>query len=174
MNIRLLISGIFFTAAALLTTCCFAQDAGERTWSDSTGKFTIVGSLVEVKGADVFIKTTDGKTMKIPIARLSKSDQDYLSPSSSPFEEIATQLCLLNLHRLHRLRLAPTKLLATLPPMTGQVIYRSIGTEYLRWMQALALLGLLRFHRRMSYPKNSNACPLLRKCTSSRIFTNLH
>ncbi len=68
-----------------------AQNNAQRTWSDSTGKFTIIGSLIEVKDGDAYLKTADGKTMKIPVARLSKADQELLNPSANPFEELPAE-----------------------------------------------------------------------------------
>lgn len=48
---------------------------GERTWQDSTGKFKIVGTFEKVQGSMVLLKNPQGKTVRIPKARLSKDDQ---------------------------------------------------------------------------------------------------
>lgn len=48
---------------------------GERTWTDSTGKFKIVGTFSKVDGALVILKKPDGALTRIPTARLSKDDQ---------------------------------------------------------------------------------------------------
>jgi SLA1 homology domain 1, SHD1 len=69
-------------------TVGFAQLDEEREWSDSTGKFKIVAKLVEVKDGFAYLKTSSGKTTKIPVARLSKADQQLLDSSDSPFEMI--------------------------------------------------------------------------------------
>jgi hypothetical protein len=61
-----------------------------REWSDSTGKFKIVASLVEVKNGEVYLKTRDGKPAKVAIARLSKVDRDYLDSDANPFQELSS------------------------------------------------------------------------------------
>jgi hypothetical protein len=43
---------------------------------------------MEVKEGSVFLKTTEGKTVKIPVERLSKPDQEFLKVGASPFEEV--------------------------------------------------------------------------------------
>lgn len=60
-----------------------------RQWSDSTGRFKIQATLVEMRDDNVYLKTGDGKTMKIPISRLSAADQEFLKAGSNPFEEVA-------------------------------------------------------------------------------------
>lgn len=56
---------------------------GERTWTDSTGKFKIVGTFVEVKGTLVMIKKADGKLTQLPKNRLSKDDQKIVDKLTS-------------------------------------------------------------------------------------------
>ena len=55
-------------AITMLVLCggVFAQDAAVREWSDSTGRFKVRASLMEQRDGDVYIKSIDGKTMKIP------------------------------------------------------------------------------------------------------------
>lgn len=56
---------------------------GVRTWTDSTGKFKIVGTFVEVKGTLVMIKKEDGKLSRLPKSRLSKEDQKIVDKLTS-------------------------------------------------------------------------------------------
>ncbi len=77
-------------AITMLVLCggVFAQDAAVREWSDSTGRFKVRASLMEQRDGDVYIKSIDGKTMKIPISRLCAADQEFLKGGSNPFEEV--------------------------------------------------------------------------------------
>jgi hypothetical protein len=85
------------TLAALLTTlwlvwlpdsAALAQLEGSREWTDSTGRFKIVGEFVEIQDGVVFIRNPEGKTVKIPLNRLSKPDQQLLEDSENPFEAV--------------------------------------------------------------------------------------
>lgn len=49
-----------------------------RTWSDSSGRFTIEAALVEVREGQASLRRADGQTIRIPLARLSPADQDLL------------------------------------------------------------------------------------------------
>lgn len=49
-----------------------------RTWSDSSGKFTIEAALVEVRDGQASLRRADGQTIRIPMARLSAADQELL------------------------------------------------------------------------------------------------
>jgi hypothetical protein len=48
---------------------------GKRTWTDSTGKYTIEGVLYGVEGSNVKIERADGKIVTMPIDKLSAADQ---------------------------------------------------------------------------------------------------
>jgi hypothetical protein len=63
----------------LIASLCPSTNAHARKWSDATGKYSVEGELVEVKGKDVVLKKTDGKTITLPISKLSKEDQDFLA-----------------------------------------------------------------------------------------------
>lgn len=58
----------------------------DRQWSDATGKFRVTARLLEVKDGVAFLQTVDGRTLKVPVDRLSQADQDFLDSSSNPFE----------------------------------------------------------------------------------------
>ncbi len=59
-----------------------------REWSDATGRFKISAKLVEIKDNVAYLENEQGKTLKIPVDRLSKSDQDYLASAKNPFEMV--------------------------------------------------------------------------------------
>lgn len=55
-----------------------AANAGEtRAWTDTTGKFSVEAELVSLSEDTVVLRRTSGKEVKVPLARLSKSDRDY-------------------------------------------------------------------------------------------------
>jgi hypothetical protein len=70
------------------TACAQSDDA--REWIDSTGTHKIVASLIEVNDGVAFLKSKDGKTLKIPLTRLSQADQEFLKGGNNPFEEVNT------------------------------------------------------------------------------------
>ena len=50
-------------------------EEGRRTWTDSTGKHEVVARFVELDGTTVVLRRNDGKTVRVPLARLSDADQ---------------------------------------------------------------------------------------------------
>ncbi len=60
-----------------------------RTWTDSTGKFQVTATLIEVKDGAVFLQSANGKTLKIPVERLCEADQKFLTADENPFEMVA-------------------------------------------------------------------------------------
>jgi len=62
-----------------------AADAGDaeamptRTWKDVTGMFSLEAQFAGVKEGKVFLKKADGKIVPIPLDRLSKEDQDFVT-----------------------------------------------------------------------------------------------
>ena len=68
-------------------------DRGYRTWADDTGTFAIIAKYVDTDGDKVCLRRKkDGKTIKVPLSRLSKGDKKVArrlkeSPqASNPFE----------------------------------------------------------------------------------------
>jgi thiol-disulfide isomerase/thioredoxin len=55
-----------------------------RTWSDSSGKFSVKASLVAVEDGQVILKTPQGKEIKLSVDRLSQKDKDYIERTSNP------------------------------------------------------------------------------------------
>jgi S1-C subfamily serine protease len=49
-----------------------------RTWTDTTGKFSIDAKLVEISGSEVVLEGRDGKRKPVPIGKLSKEDLRFL------------------------------------------------------------------------------------------------
>jgi hypothetical protein len=52
-----------------------------RNWADKTGKFSIDAQLVAVVDEKVILKRRDGSILTVPMASLSKADQDFLKQS---------------------------------------------------------------------------------------------
>lgn len=69
-----------------------AAAAASRTWTDSSGKFKIEASFAGQEGDSVLLTKTDGKTIKLALAKLSKEDQDHVAglkakpPMANPFD----------------------------------------------------------------------------------------
>ena len=84
---RLWYPAAFMLFAAIFPASLFAQN-GIREWSDLTGKHKIKGRLVEVRDGVVYLKTSEGKSVNVPLTRLSEADQDFLKNNSdNPFQE---------------------------------------------------------------------------------------
>lgn len=84
---KILIPTVFLVLASIASLAS-AQLAEPREWSDSTGGHKIKATFVEVKDGNVFLKTTQGKTIKIPLARLSQADQELVKGGDNPFQEV--------------------------------------------------------------------------------------
>jgi hypothetical protein len=48
-----------------------------RRWIDASGAYATVGALVAVRGAAVEIRTAGGRSIVVPLARLSDYDRSY-------------------------------------------------------------------------------------------------
>lgn len=76
-------STIFAVAlmAGLVTSSLVAQ---QRTWKDTSGKFSVQAELVEVTDESVVLKRTDnGKQISVPLGRLSQADREFLANMES-------------------------------------------------------------------------------------------
>lgn len=60
-----------------------------RTWRDRSGKFEVKAALERVRDDKVVLKKPDGKTLTVPLDKLSQKDRDYVKNLSSenPFAE---------------------------------------------------------------------------------------
>ena len=66
---------VVLVAVAAIVAVAVAE---ERTWSDASGKFKLDAELVEVKDGKAVLLSTDGKTLSVPIKRLSEADQAFI------------------------------------------------------------------------------------------------
>ncbi|MGI8978369.1 MAG: SHD1 domain-containing protein [Pirellulaceae bacterium] len=58
--------------------------SGLRTWSDTTGKFRIEAELVNLEDGSVNLKKKSGEVVSVPLAKLSKADQEFVAKAESP------------------------------------------------------------------------------------------
>lgn len=56
-----------------------AREAIGRTWTDKSGRFTSEAELVRVQGDNVVLKKQNGRTITIPLNKLSQADRNFLS-----------------------------------------------------------------------------------------------
>ena len=63
------------------------QLASARTWTDSTGNHTVEAEFVDLKDGKVRLKKEDGKTITIPIERLSEADQEFVKSTAGSLPE---------------------------------------------------------------------------------------
>lgn len=74
---------------AVFMICGLMAGADMRTWKSVEGK-SLEGSFEKLEGDNVVIKTTDGRTVSVPKARLSQGDLQYIkdiggnAPESKP------------------------------------------------------------------------------------------
>ncbi len=72
-----------FLACLVCSAPCTADESsrgktGLRTWVDSTGKHQVRAQLLSQNVKSVRLRRADGKTVEVPIERLSRSDWRYL------------------------------------------------------------------------------------------------
>jgi hypothetical protein len=79
---------------ALVCLVAVAQQALTREWVDSTGKYTFQGDLIGFSADTVVLKKANNDLVMVPIAKLSKKDQDYLQSkeASAVSQRTADQL----------------------------------------------------------------------------------
>ena len=58
-----------------------------RTWTSKADKFTIKAELLSFDQEVVSLRRDDGKTIKVPLAKLSKEDQEYVLDQPKPKAE---------------------------------------------------------------------------------------
>jgi hypothetical protein len=49
-----------------------------RTWTDSSGTYTVEASMLGIEGDKVTLLRADGRQVVVPLDKLSKADQDYI------------------------------------------------------------------------------------------------
>ena len=60
-----------------LGSCVAAATAEQRTWTDNSGKFTVEAEFVTISDGNILLKTASGKTIRVPLERLSEADRRY-------------------------------------------------------------------------------------------------
>lgn len=92
MPIRRLITTLLLTVACLIAARIgrVAADEEERTWTDSTGKHKVVARFVELDGTTVVLRREDGKTVRVPLSRLSDTDQRAANAAATRTRSAAT------------------------------------------------------------------------------------
>lgn len=76
MLLRLLTS--VSLALVLVATSVAAESPAMRRWTDKSGKFSTDAEFVEIKQDRVVLKKANGKTVAVPLDRLSDVDREYL------------------------------------------------------------------------------------------------
>ncbi|HPM82245.1 MAG TPA: SHD1 domain-containing protein, partial [Candidatus Anammoximicrobium sp.] len=69
-------------AATLLTT--LAVPATAEIWKDATGQFQVEAEFLGIRGQDLYLKKTNGVTIKVPLARLSAESQQLARQLAMP------------------------------------------------------------------------------------------
>jgi len=71
------------------TPCVVAQEGKSnlRTWTSSIGT-KIEAELVSTTDEQVTLKTKAGRTLQVPLKKLSKADQEFIAAKSSPKEPV--------------------------------------------------------------------------------------
>lgn len=75
---------------SMTLTAATALAQEQRTWSDLTGQNKLQAEFVALNGAKVKLKSPDGKTYEIEVAKLSPEDRAYLVnlPGANPFKPV--------------------------------------------------------------------------------------
>jgi hypothetical protein len=66
------------TLLMMTSALSVASGAEVRTWTDVTGQFTVQAELVETTNQGVTLLRTNGKTLVMPLDKLSAEDRQYL------------------------------------------------------------------------------------------------
>ena len=77
-----------------LTFCSIMVAAELRTWNDKSGKFSVEAELVELKDGRAVLKRADGRTITVPLERLSDKDLEYAQRQNRAASPATKQLSL--------------------------------------------------------------------------------
>lgn len=79
----------FFAGLGFLLAATFAFAQEVRTWTDSTGAFSVKAKFKSETGGNVVIEQEDGQELEIPLDKLSPADQAYVKQqmASNPFQK---------------------------------------------------------------------------------------
>lgn len=85
--------GLARSSVAVLLACqvTLVRAAELRTWSDSTGNYSIQASLDRVAGDVVYLKSEAGKELSISIAQLGEADRAFLAGLNDASERPAIE-----------------------------------------------------------------------------------
>jgi hypothetical protein len=73
---------------AVVLLCLSAAVAEDvRTWTDTTGKFTIMAKFVALKDGKVTLEKDDGKTVEIDLTKLSPADQKIAKDKAAAMDD---------------------------------------------------------------------------------------
>lgn len=79
------------TAKTLILTAIIALAVATileaRTWTEASSGRTIEGDFIKVEDDNAVIARANGKTVKLPLAKLSEEDQAFIKSQSAPAEE---------------------------------------------------------------------------------------
>jgi hypothetical protein len=67
-----------FPALVVVAWTCLASVAAGRTWTDSTGKYTIDADMIGFNDKMVILKKENHELVGVPVDKLSQKDQEYL------------------------------------------------------------------------------------------------
>ncbi|NQU23711.1 MAG: trypsin-like peptidase domain-containing protein [Candidatus Nealsonbacteria bacterium] len=70
-----LVSAVALLVGLVGQAPCQELETGSRTWTDSTGKHTVVATFEKIEDGKVYLKKKDGESVDLPLARLSEADR---------------------------------------------------------------------------------------------------
>jgi hypothetical protein len=62
--------------------------AAVRTWHAAVGSFAVEATFVELRSGKVTLKKPNGHTLRVPLEKLSKADQDYAKQQAKTLEKL--------------------------------------------------------------------------------------
>lgn len=66
-----------------LSSAAHALSEELRTWTDATGKHTVVARFVELDGTTVVLRREDDKTVRVPLSKLDAKDREHAKQAAS-------------------------------------------------------------------------------------------
>ena len=81
------------TATASAAISAKLAEEGFRTWSDASGRFSVIGKLVTYRANTVWIRRSDGRLAQVPLTQLSEIDQQFVRspPKTKPAQDPPTE-----------------------------------------------------------------------------------
>lgn len=100
----------------------YGQEGATRTWTDSSGEFTVEAELLGVAGDAVRLRRSDSRVIAVPINRLSMEDRRYLEAHRQSGGELVSDDQLAELNRQMRGDLTPDQNVAV-------AFWKAVGVE---------------------------------------------